>query len=179
VNAHSTEKTTPSPKTRWLPWLLVAAGVLAYLNSLSGVFVFDDQRTILDNPQIRQLWPIGAVMSHTRRPVVNLSLAVNYAISGLETWSYHAFNLIVHLLAGLVLFGVVRRTLLSKPLGQTYARSAPWLALAVAMIWTVHPLQTQSVTYVIQRAESMMGLFYVLTVYCVIRGADSCRGRWW
>ena len=51
--------------------------------------------------------------------------------------------------------------------------------MVIALIWVVHPLQTQSITYLIQRAESLMGLFYLLTLYCVIRGAGSPRGGWW
>jgi tetratricopeptide (TPR) repeat protein len=162
-----------------LPVLVVVAGFVAYHNSLSGAFVFDNQFHIVENPRIRHLWPIWDVVSGVRRPVVNLSLAVNYALGGLNVWGYHAFNLAVHILAGLTLFRVVRRTLLREGLRDRYGSSAPWLALVVALIWVVHPLQTQSVTYVIQRSESLMGLFYLLTLYCVIRGADSPHGKAW
>ncbi len=65
----------------------------------------------------------------------------------------------------------------SRSIGETVRRAAPWLAFAAAALWMAHPLQTQSVTYVIQRAESMMGMFYLLTLYCVIRGATATVGR--
>ena len=97
-------------------WLLVIvlAGVLAYGNSLTGVFVFDDLLAIRDNPTIRQ-WSTALSPPFDNpvagRPLVNLSLALNYAISGLQPWSYHLFNWAIHLAAGLVLFGLVRRTL--------------------------------------------------------------------
>jgi len=133
----------------------------------------------VDNLQIRRLWPPWEVMANTSRPLVQLSLAVNYALGGLDTLGYHAFNLTVHTLAGLVLFGIVRRTLGSEPLRARYAGAAPRLATAVAALWLVHPLQTESVTYIIQRAESLMGLFYLLTLYCVVRGSLSPHSAGW
>jgi len=168
-------------RRRWIkfiPLLIVAAGAAVYLNSFSGVFVFDDVVAIEENPKIRSFLPLRDLMAG-QRPLVNLSLAVNYAIGGLDVRGYHAFNLAVHLLAALALYGIVRRTLSGKLLGERYGRAAPGMALAVALIWVVHPLQTQSVTYVIQRAESMMGLGYLLTLYCFIRGSDSPRRTVW
>jgi tetratricopeptide (TPR) repeat protein len=109
----------------------------------------------------------------------------------MNVWGYHAFNLLVHALAGLTLFGVVRRTLREHPTPNTQhptskldqgtiapapslAKDATLMALAVAVIWVVHPIQTESVTYISQRAESLMGLFYLLTLYGFIRGVE-CR----
>ena len=154
---------------RLLPLLILAAGAAAYAGSLHGVFVFDDYIHIVHNERIRDLSHLPAVLAG-QRPVVDLTLALNYASAGLErVANYHVVNVAVHLLAGLTLFGIVRRTLLSEPLRARFGRSAAPVALTAALIWTVHPLQTQSVTYVIQRAESMMGLFYLLTLYGVIR----------
>ncbi len=166
---------------------MVGAALLAYQNSFTGPFIYDDESSILTNPTIRHLWPIGNVLSPPHgggltvegRPVINLSLAINYALGGTKVWGYHALNLIVHILAGLTLYGVVRRTLLSPKLRDQFGAGADGLALAVALLWTVHPLQTESVTYVIQRAEMIMGLFYLLTLYCFIRAAESPRpGPW-
>src|SRR5476649_2897922 len=98
---------------------IVLAGVAAYHNSLGGPFIFDDPSSIVSNPTIRSLWPPWAPLSPPHaavtvqgRPVLNFSLALNYAISGTNVWSYHALNLAIHLGAGLALFGLVRRTLL-------------------------------------------------------------------
>jgi tetratricopeptide (TPR) repeat protein len=113
------------------------------------------------------------------RPLINLSLAINYALGGYNVWGYHALNLTVHILAGLTLLGIVRRTLLQPPLRERFGTAADELALATAVLWTVHPLQTESVTYIIQRAESIMGLFYLLTLYCFIRGVESPTPRLW
>jgi len=177
--------------------ILVLGAVAAYSGTFSAPFVFDDTRSILENPTLRHLsWaalsPPAGGMTVSGRPLLNLSLAVNYAISGTQVWSYHALNLLIHALAGLTLFGIVRRTLERVGTGGPPVRAAaeteadadgraarPYLvAFVVALIWTLHPLQTESVTYVIQRAESLMGLFYLLTLYCFIRGAET-NGRIW
>jgi tetratricopeptide (TPR) repeat protein len=106
------------------------------------------------------------------RPIVNFSLAINYAISGSQVWSYHVLNLLIHMLAGLTLFGVVRRSLERLKAGDTQDRRT-LLACAAAVLWIAHPLQTESVTYTVQRAESLMGLFYLLTLYSFIRGVEA------
>ena len=79
--------------------------------------------------------------------------------------SYHAGNLLIHLLAALTLFGIVRRTLLLPRCATGSAGASTGLAAAVALIWALHPLQTESVTYIVQRVESLMGLCYLLTLY--------------
>ncbi len=158
---------------------LIAIGIFVNLNSFQGAFILDDAPRIVENQSIRGLWPPGEVIEGSSRPLVRYSLALNYAIGRLNPFGYHLFNLIVHLLAGLFLFGIVRRTLLLERFQARYGRVAPWLALSAALLWLVHPLQTNSVTYIIQRSESMMGLFYFLTLYCFIRGATSSRGRGW
>jgi protein O-mannosyl-transferase len=165
--------------------IILAAGLSAYCNSFSGVFLFDDVHAIVENPCIRSLWPLTQAMSAppeatvAGRPMVSLSLAVNYALGGLNPRGYHAFNLIVHLLCGLLLFGIVRRTLSSGRLQDRYGRAAPVLAVIIATLWVVHPLQTESVTYVIQRTETMMGLFYLLTLYCFLRAVASRQPVGW
>ena len=165
--------------------IIIFAGLLAYHNSFDGPFIFDDRKSIVNNPHIRQLWPIWEVFqtqageTAAGRPVLSLSLAMNYQISGLEVWSYHAVNLAVHILAALTLFGIVRRTLLCEKLRVRFGQASFSLALICALIWMLHPLQTGSVTYIVQRAESLMGLFYLLILYCVIRGFCSNNRRRW
>jgi tetratricopeptide (TPR) repeat protein len=172
---------------RWLaPFLLIGAAAAAYVNSLSDAFVLDDYVAIHENPYIEHLWPIWRAAwappdnPVEARPVASLTLALNYAISGRQsTVSYHVLNIAIHVLAGLTLFGVVRRTLHTAALRDRFGRAAEWLALAVALLWLVHPLQTECVTYIIVRTESLMGLFFLLTLYCTIRGATSPRPRGW
>ncbi len=173
--------------TRLACLFLIAATIAAYSNTPRSPFVFDDKTDIVGNRTIRHLWPpwypflvtsSGKTALHGR-PVVNYSLAVNYAMGGLNTLPYHLTNLAIHALAGLALFGIARRTLLTPTLGGRYAEIAMPLALTIAAIWTLHPLQTQAVTYVVQRYESLMGLFYLLSLYCAIRSDSSGHGRWW
>jgi tetratricopeptide (TPR) repeat protein len=198
---------SPAPSTFLFRWgnllagaMVVAAALMAYHNSFSGPFLLDDQFAITSNPTIKHLgsaWLPPADLPVGGRPVLNLTFALNYALGGLNARGYHVFNLLIHILAGLTLFGVVRRTLLEHPTSnvqhptpkanhsldaastpRTISRNprladATPLALAVAVLWVVHPIQTEAVTYISQRAESLMGLFYLLTLYCFIRGADA------
>ncbi len=166
--------------------LLAAAVVLVYLSSLPGEFVFDDEATIVRNPYLERLWPPGEAFAAPPRsplrdrPVVSFSLSLNRALFGPSPASYRGGNILIHLAAALVLFGIVRRTLLSPRLPERYRKSAAGLSLAAALIWAVHPLQTQSVTYITQRCESLMGLFFLGTLYAFIRGTASSRPwRWY
>ncbi len=177
-----------SPRIRWLAALALALGGLAaYHNSFGVPFAFDDEQSILENPSIRHLGrladvlstPSGAGYTVSGRPLANLTLALNYAVSGLDVWSYHWLNLAIHVGAGLVLFGVVRRTLLLPRLAPRFQPSASPLALAIALAWTLHPLQTEAVTYIIQRVESLMGFFFLLTLYAFIRSLDGRRRGFW
>jgi tetratricopeptide (TPR) repeat protein len=161
--------------------IIIVLGTFAYINSFEGAFVYDDQAYVAI-PEVRQLWPPWQAMfgpTNISRPLIGLSLAVNYAISGVRSWSYHLFNLLVHLSAALTLFAIVRRTLKSDLLRERFGESSFALSLIVALVWMVHPLQTQAVTYIIQRCESLMGMFYLLTLYCTIRSFDSEKKRVW
>ncbi len=169
------------------PWLAVGAiliaVVVAYSNSLQGPFVFDDLPSITDNPTIRHLStslrpPPGGV-TVSARPLVNLTLALNFALSADSVWSYHVVNIAIHSMAALTLFGLVRRTLRSPTLAARFGADADWLAGLVALLWAAHPLQTESVTYIVQRAESLAALFYLLTLYCFSRASQSTSPRGW
>jgi hypothetical protein len=166
--------------------LLAASVAAAYSLTLSVPFLMDDRLSITDNPSIRRLWPAwGALLPPTEagvggRPLLNLSYAVNYALGGTAVAGYHVANILFHMLSTLVLFGTVRRTLRLPALARRFGPEATALALCVAAIWGLHPIQTESITYVSERAESLMGLFYLLTFYCFIRGAQGrARGLWW
>lgn len=174
----------------WTVWgaggLLVVAIWLAYLGSFEGPFILDDRPAISENATIHDLGNWRAVLSPpaegqtvSGRPLVNLSLAINYAIGGEAVRGYHVFNLLIHSLAALVLFGVVRRTLVRPVLGGRFGRHATWLALTAALLWALHPLATESVTYIVQRAESLAGLFYLLTLYAFIRSLEATTPWRW
>jgi len=170
---------------RFAPLLLLAAGLAAYHNSLDGPFIFDDLRSIRDNPHIRHLWPVADAISAPRksalngRPVPSLSFAVNYALGGLNVRGYHTLNLAIHLASALLVYGLVRRTLSEGVLRERYRDVAARLATAVALIWMIHPLLTESVTYIVQRTELLMGFFLLGTLYCFLRALRSSRPRIW
>ena len=165
--------------------MLTAAVILSFANSFQVPLLLDDLGTIANNPSIRHLWPLGPVLSPPAkilscgRPWLNLTYALNYAAGGPHVTGYHLVNLLVHLVATWVLFGLVRRTLELPRLRDRYGADASWLALAIAGLWAVHPVQTEAVTYLSQRAESLMGLCYLGTFYCFLRGATAVRGREW
>ncbi len=210
----------------WWSWtllghvLIIAVGAAVFANGFRGVFVYDDPIAIVDNPSLRSLWPTWPELWARRdttlagRPVVAFTFALNYALSGFDVWSYHLFNIGIHVLCGLALFGILRRTLaqvagvdtslLSTPLsgvpnaghGPTAARHpgaqarsrtqagrsrvpGEWFALAVTLLWLVHPLHVDSVTYVCARTESLAALFLLLTLYASVRAYSSRHRRLW
>ena len=151
--------------------LIASAGAGTYWNSLAGPFIWDDQTAIVTNRTIQHLWPISGPLRPPRetpvagRPIVNLSFAFNYAMGGLSETGYHVTNIAIHIGCALLLFGIVRRALLkSRPLFH-----ADSTALVAALLWMLHPLQSEAVDYVTQRTESLMALFFLLTLYCAIR----------
>jgi tetratricopeptide (TPR) repeat protein len=176
----SPAQSKPSPWTQpWLPAaLLLLAVALAYANSLTTPFVFDDDGAVVDNTTIRQwstaLTPPTIGSATTGRPIVNLSFALNHAISGQAVWSYHALNLLIHAAAALTLLGLLRRIFSAPLLDERLRAAAAPLALAAAALWALHPLLTESVTCVAQRTESLCGLLILGTLYGFARGTE-CR----
>ena len=159
--------------------VVALAAVAVYSNSFSASFHCDDTKVIHANPAIRQLWPPWTPMLGTTRPIGTWTFAVNYALHGLDVRGYHAVNLAIHVVAGLFLFGVVRRTLGRGRWAKRFGQAAGWLALIVAVLWVVHPLQTQAVTYIVQRLESLMGMFYLAALYGFVRAQDARRPWLW
>jgi tetratricopeptide (TPR) repeat protein len=167
------------------PWigavLIVVAVGLAWANSISAPFELDDDSSIVTNESIRNLaswrWlspPATLGETVSGRPVLNFSFALNYAVAGRDVRWYRVSNIAIHTMAALLLFGVVRRTLLLCPQMKAGDRSAAgWFAFAASLLWAVHPLQTEAVTYVVQRAESLAGFLYLLCLYCFIRLTDK------
>jgi tetratricopeptide (TPR) repeat protein len=176
---------------RWrcalLSSLLAAAVLTAYGNAPSAPFQFDDRVSILENPSIRRLdrWrlldPPSRCLSVVGRPVVNLTLALNYWWGGPSVRGYHWVNIGIHIAAGLLLYGIARRLLESAQARASLRRHAPILAFLIAALWLLHPLQTESVTYIVQRAESLAALLYLVTIYSFVRGVwatGRAQSRW-
>ncbi len=163
--------------------LILLAGTLSYANCFDGVFIFDDEAHIVKNPDIRSLWPIWKSMFadiNANRPLIGLSLAVNYAMGGYNTFGYHLFNLLIHLVSAVALFGIVYRLCSQQKCAVWCQKLALQIATTAALLWVVHPLNIQAVTYIIQRFQSMMGMFYLLAVYFSILHFESVKRqfRW-
>ncbi|PWT80061.1 MAG: hypothetical protein C5B57_12815 [Blastocatellia bacterium] len=182
-----------SASSIWPPIVLIVSGLLAYSNGLSGPFVLDDLISIVDNESIRQWTHLGSVFFPERelpsagRPLVNLSFAVNYALGGLNVVGYHLVNLSLHVMCALLVFGLVRRTFqLSSDRALTgtsssstvLAQRATCFGLATALLWELHPLNTEAVDYLTQRTELMMAGCYLLTLYAAVRAESSDRSLW-
>lgn len=166
--------------------ILTILTCIAYANSFDGDFVYDDTKWVEQMSVDRSKSPLKSIM-RARRPVVDMTLWGNFEVAEMKpapramtvpvipsTRGYHAVNLLIHVLAGLTLFGLIRRTIRVAPFfNERVQASAHWIAFGIAMLWLLHPLQTQSVTYIIQRAESLMGLFYLLMLYGLLRFATT------
>ncbi len=169
---HSASARPRGPAWGWALALVVAAAA-AYWNSLNAPFVFDDIPAIVENPSIRRLWqpeaPPRAGSAVDGRPLVNWTFAVNYALGGLDPRGYHLANLLIHAGAGLLLWGCLRRTLHRPAMPAWLREKAEPVAWASALVWLLHPLQTESVTCVVQRTECLAGLVYLAALYAFAR----------
>lgn len=169
---------------RWAGLVLAAVIVAAYLPGVRAPFLFDDTLSIAENPTIRRLWPLSGPLrppdgglTVSGRPLLNLSLAFNHAISGASPWSYRVFNILLHAANALLVMGIVRRTILRCPAGRPAAGRAQSLAWSAGAVWALNPIQTQAVTYAVQRAESLMACCYLFTLYAFIRGVEETGPR--
>ncbi|NJL32059.1 MAG: hypothetical protein HC898_10780 [Phycisphaerales bacterium] len=190
--------------------LCVVSALWVYQHSYHAPFIFDDRPAILENQHLRQLWPIWEAMIAPAasplagRPMVSLTFAVNYQISGLEPWSYHALNLAIHIVNALLLMATLARVFdlpslrafilagraKAISLTDTASKNAfgagviagAWpvhLAGGIALLWAVHPLNSEAVVYVTQRTELMVVFFYLLTIYAALRAFTTPRPVVW
>jgi len=170
---------------RLIPLGLLLAIIAVYANALHGPFVCDDLDSVVGNHFIRTLWPpnyldittIGAIGG---RPLVALSFALNYAAGELNPIGYHIFNISIHIACALLLFGVIRRTMILPTWqGRFDSKFIDYFAGTAALLWGLHPIQTEAVDYVSQRSETMMSMFLLLVIYSVARSAQSNRPIAW
>lgn len=189
---HEPIASPPSDAAAWLALVVLAVATWAiYGRALAAPFIFDDQYSLLQNRSITSLWPLigdgdgRGPLNPPResptaaRPLANLTFALNYHFVRLDPRGYRVVNLLIHLVNGMLLWAIVRRTLRLPRFGGTFDRSAGWMALAAALLWTVHPLVTETVVYITQRTELLVACFYLLTLYSSLRywSADSIQTR--
>ena len=159
--------------------LLAAIALATYWNGLRLPFVWDDDSAITTNQSIRDVATSLSPSLETPlsgRPVASLSFALNYAYDPLDTFGYHAVNLAIHIANALLLFGIVRRTL-RRYSGTGGAIPPDAVAVAASLIWMVHPLLSETIDYTTQRTESLMGLFFFLTLYASIRARQHKKRK--
>lgn len=165
--------------------MLVLASLLAYENSFLGVFHFDDFPCIVTNHSLKSLSDTWNASGDEipgglrRRDVGRWTFAFNRSLHDLDPWGYHAVNLTIHLTAGLFLMGLVRRTMALPTMPPSIRRHSLTLAFCVSLLWIVHPLQTESVTYIVQRLESLMGMFFLASLYGLNRAALGGSRGWY
>jgi len=131
---------------------------LIYSSSLQGPFVLDDGMSITNNPAIRLtrlscsgLKDAASKSPLNNRPLAYISFALNYYFHSYHTAGFRLANILIHICAGVLLFLFIKTTL-GLPALQSRFGSSQWLPYITVLIWLVHPLQTQSVTYIVQRS---------------------------
>ncbi len=163
---------------------------LIYSNTFSSSFHFDDEDSIVENPWIKKL---SNVLDFSgSRYVGLLSFALNYHFGQLEVFGYHLINLLIHITNGFLVYTLVRlvfQTPLMRPASAAPMEPSAWsmaqppagMAFITALLFVVHPLQTQAVTYIVQRFTSLATLFYLLSIVCYLKwrlaGPDQ-KGRY-
>ncbi|MGD9300548.1 MAG: tetratricopeptide repeat protein [Desulfobacterales bacterium] len=166
--------------------LLAIVVILIYAETLTAPFIFDDLSNIYNNPHIRipalsleNLAWAGFNSPEGRRPVANISFALNYYFNGYNLVGYHVVNILIHVICGLFLYSLAKATLRTPALRSRYEKFG-WIPFLTVFIWMVHPLQTQSVTYIVQRMNSLAAMFYVLSMlfYVKFRLSQTSRTKW-
>src|SRR6185312_7886441 len=169
-------------------WLLAAAACLVYSDALRSPFFFDDIPGIVDNPQVKKLWPLSEAMTAppdlptSNRPLVALSFSLNYALGGLSVQGYHAVNIALHVANTLLIYALLFQLLAQPQLSTRIRRDALPLSAAISTVWCVHPLLSESVVYVTQRTELMAATFYlaalVFTLHSLRARAPQQQRAW-
>jgi tetratricopeptide (TPR) repeat protein len=162
-------------------------GFLIYSNTFQSPFVFDDKVRILENPDIRideltvnNLWQAAfGKQSPKSRPIGNISFALNYYFHQYELAGYHIVNIVIHIINGILLWLFLAKTFSLKSVRPEIIRGE-WIALLAAILWLVNPVQTQSVTYVVQRLNSLAAMFYLLSLLAYLNGrlTAGTKMRW-
>ena len=155
---------------RAYPYLSIAAillvGIVAYSDSLDCSFHFDDETSIIYNQSIRNPWDWKAIWSNTpTRFLTYWTFALNRGIDGLDVFGYHVVNIAIHLGTALLVWWLSLLTLRTPSVRDSpIARHSRVIALFAGLLFAVHPIQTQAVTYIAQRAASLATLFFTGTM---------------
>lgn len=170
-----------------LLWQIIALTTLsalifiAYSNTFDVPFYLDDMPRIVENYHIqikefnfRSLSGVLFGEGLHGRPVAQASILLNYKLGGLEPAGWHIFNLSVHICSSVLLFFIVYLTIDGLKLGVEQRKSL-FISITAALIWALHPVQVQAVTYVVQRMTSMAAMFYLSAMLAYIVGTRTER----
>ena len=156
--------------------LIVILAALIYGNSLRAEFVFDDKSVILNNPVVHSVDPAAVWREYPTRFLPLLSFAVNHHAGGERVFGYHLVNLFLHILTALGVYGLLLQLARTPRLrGRPESTRGPVFALLCASLFLVHPVQTQAVTYVVQRITVMAAFFYIITVLFYLKARLEAR----
>jgi protein O-mannosyl-transferase len=159
--------------------IIAALILIAYSNTFKAEFHFDDNPAIVENFGIKQInWENFVNSFSGTRPVISWSLMLNYRLSGLNVAGWHIFNISVHVCNSIFVYLLVLWTLTLPSLTNQYARRAQRMALFCALLFGLHPVQTESVTYIISRTELIATFFYLATFLFFIKGVLSKKGAY-
>ena len=147
--------------------IVTTAAVLAYFNSFQGAFQLDDYKVVLSDPAVRALYGWWSDLGRGIRPLLKLSYALNWA-TGLGLFGFHLVNLLIHLGNSLLVL------LLARKLTGSSSRMC-CVALFTALLFALHPIQTEAVTYVAGRSASLMAFFYLASLAAYIHGRVEGR----
>ncbi len=142
--------------------LIAVMTLLAYSNTFNSSFHFDDGPAISDNQTIKQVTSenIFRILSEAR-PVVYLSIMLNYQLSALNVAGWHIFNIGFHIGTSILVYLFLLQALAASSLKARYADRSKWMALFGGLLFAVHPVQTETVTYIISRSEILASFFYL------------------
>jgi len=167
------------------PWIalivLALMTLLIYSNIYHAPFVFDDAHQIEENTKITDLYNFFSIKQLFEiRPLVEFTFALNYKFGKLNVFGYHLVNVLIHMANGFIVYFLALNIfrLLSYPVKSSNFPDSyiSLVALVSALIFVAHPIQTQAVTYTVQRYTSMAAFFYFLSVFSYIRGRCSVQG---
>lgn len=150
---------------------IILLGAVLYSNILNAPFVFDDHSSIKENDSIRSIAEALKNIS-SNRYLTSLSFAFNYAVSGLNPFGYHLINNLIHVINALLVYylGILTfKTPFFTSCLTPHASRPFFIAFSSAFIFIAHPIQTQAVTYIAQRATSMAAMFYLLSLVMYIK----------
>ena len=159
----------------------LAAILLLYTNTFQSPFTFDDSQIhnnyfiTKDNISWENLKLVPTMSPNRLRMLPNLTFAFNYNLGGSAVWGYHLVNIIIHVAVTFVFYLLAKATLNLPCLVNRFQRSTE-IAIAAALLWAVHPLQTNAVTYIVQRMTSMATLFFLLSLLCYIKARIAENG---